>query len=76
MNDALFPQTGKSASSPVNQQSVQQTIRHIGDSAGLDSKYFERRDDSTPVYGLSSNVFHKEFSRQTKPSVASAYFSA
>uniref|UniRef100_A0A8C2Z947 Spindle assembly abnormal protein 6 homolog n=1 Tax=Cyclopterus lumpus TaxID=8103 RepID=A0A8C2Z947_CYCLU len=30
-----------------------------GDSAGLDSKYFERRDDNMPVYGLSSNVLHK-----------------
>uniref|UniRef100_A0A3Q3WQ37 Spindle assembly abnormal protein 6 N-terminal domain-containing protein n=1 Tax=Mola mola TaxID=94237 RepID=A0A3Q3WQ37_MOLML len=26
-----------------------------GDCKGLDSKYFERRDDSIPVYGLSSN---------------------
>uniref|UniRef100_A0AAQ4PHW4 Spindle assembly abnormal protein 6 homolog n=1 Tax=Gasterosteus aculeatus aculeatus TaxID=481459 RepID=A0AAQ4PHW4_GASAC len=47
-----------------------------GDPAGLDSKYFEKRDDSIPVYGLSSSVYHKEFGQQTKPSVASAYFSA
>ncbi|TNN61747.1 Spindle assembly abnormal protein 6 [Liparis tanakae] len=67
---------GKSSASPTDQQSVQQTIRHTGDSAGLDSKYFERRDDSIPVYGLSSNVLHKEFPPRTKPSVASAYFSA
>ncbi|XP_034386575.1 spindle assembly abnormal protein 6 homolog isoform X3 [Cyclopterus lumpus] len=59
-----------------DQQSVQQAIKHTGDSAGLDSKYFERRDDNMPVYGLSSNVLHKEFPPRTKSSVASAYFSA
>lgn len=26
-----------------------------GDSAGLDSKYFEKRDDCISIYGLSSN---------------------
>lgn len=30
-----------------------------GDSAGLDSKYFERRDDSIPIYGLSSNLLFR-----------------
>uniref|UniRef100_A0A4W6BTR9 Spindle assembly abnormal protein 6 homolog n=1 Tax=Lates calcarifer TaxID=8187 RepID=A0A4W6BTR9_LATCA len=30
-----------------------------GDYAGLDSKYFERRDDSIPIYGLSSNLVHR-----------------
>uniref|UniRef100_A0A4W6BTS4 Spindle assembly abnormal protein 6 homolog n=1 Tax=Lates calcarifer TaxID=8187 RepID=A0A4W6BTS4_LATCA len=47
-----------------------------GDYAGLDSKYFERRDDSIPIYGLSSNLVHREFPQRTKPPVASAYFSA
>ncbi|XP_062250917.1 spindle assembly abnormal protein 6 homolog isoform X1 [Platichthys flesus] len=47
-----------------------------GDYPGLDSKYFERRDDSIPIYGLSSNLLHREFTQQTKPPVASAYFSA
>ncbi|KAL6108616.1 sass6 [Pungitius sinensis] len=73
---AAVLKTGKSAPSPADQRSVLQTIRHIGDPAGLDSKYFEKRDDSIPVYGLSSSVYHKEFCQQTKPSVASAYFSA
>ncbi|XP_034530782.1 spindle assembly abnormal protein 6 homolog [Notolabrus celidotus] len=49
--------------------------RQTGDSAGLDSKYFERRDDSIPIYGLPSNL-HREFPQRTKPAVASAYFSA
>uniref|UniRef100_A0AAQ4QIV5 Spindle assembly abnormal protein 6 homolog n=1 Tax=Gasterosteus aculeatus aculeatus TaxID=481459 RepID=A0AAQ4QIV5_GASAC len=73
---AAVLKTGKRAPSPADQRSVLQTIRHIGDPAGLDSKYFEKRDDSIPVYGLSSSVYHKEFGQQTKPSVASAYFSA
>nr|XP_020476501.1 spindle assembly abnormal protein 6 homolog [Monopterus albus] len=61
---------------PPEQRAVQPANRRIGDSAGLDSKYFERRDDSIPLYGLSSNLFHKEFPQRTKPAVASAYFSA
>lgn len=30
-----------------------------GDSAGLDSKYFERRDYSIPIQSLSSNLLHR-----------------
>lgn len=30
-----------------------------GDCAGLDSKYFSRRDDSVPLYGLTSNQLHR-----------------
>ncbi|XP_044054968.1 spindle assembly abnormal protein 6 homolog isoform X2 [Siniperca chuatsi] len=79
----FYPQIGKAAVSPVaadttpaEQRAVQPANRQIGDSAGLDSKYFERRDDCIPIYGLSSNLLHREFPQQTKPSVASAYFSA
>ncbi|XP_029285406.1 spindle assembly abnormal protein 6 homolog [Cottoperca gobio] len=74
----FYPQTGKAAAdvTPAGQRSVQQAIRLTGDSAGLDSKYFEKRDDSIPIYGLSSNLLLKEFPQRTKPSIASAYFSA
>ncbi|XP_070765516.1 spindle assembly abnormal protein 6 homolog [Enoplosus armatus] len=78
----FYPQTGKPAVSPVavditpaEQRAVQLANRQT-DSAGLDSKYFERRDDGIPIYGLSSNLLHREFPQRTKPSVASAYFSA
>uniref|UniRef100_H2ST93 Spindle assembly abnormal protein 6 homolog n=1 Tax=Takifugu rubripes TaxID=31033 RepID=H2ST93_TAKRU len=30
-----------------------------GECAGLDSKYFSRRDDSVPLYGLPSNQLHR-----------------
>ncbi|XP_049911481.1 spindle assembly abnormal protein 6 homolog [Epinephelus moara] len=73
----FYPQTVKPADiTPSEQRSVPTAIRQIGDSAGLDSKYFERRDDSIPIYGLSSNLLHKEFPQRAKPSIASAYFSA
>nr|XP_046246760.1 spindle assembly abnormal protein 6 homolog [Scatophagus argus] len=84
----FYQQTVKAAVSPVmaadvtaevtpaEQQTVQSANRHIGDHVGLDSKYFERRDDSIPVYGLSSNWFHRELPQRTKPAIASAYFSA
>ncbi|KAM7410664.1 hypothetical protein PAMA_001887 [Pampus argenteus] len=72
----FYAQMGKPAVSPVaaaDQQAVQPASRQIGDSAVLDSKYFERRDDSIPIYGLSSHLLHRESSQRTKPS---AYFSA
>ncbi|GLD67683.1 spindle assembly abnormal protein 6 homolog isoform X2 [Lates japonicus] len=80
----FYPQSSKPAVSPgvtadvtpAVQRAVQPTNRQIGDYAGLDSKYFERRDDSIPIYGLSSNLIHREFPQRTKPPVASAYFSA
>ncbi|XP_071059049.1 spindle assembly abnormal protein 6 homolog [Pseudochaenichthys georgianus] len=74
----FYPQTGRAAAdvTPAEQRSVQAAIRHTGDSDGLDSKYFEKRDDSIPIYGLSSNLLHKDFPQRTKPSIASAYFSA
>nr|XP_033477058.1 spindle assembly abnormal protein 6 homolog isoform X1 [Epinephelus lanceolatus] len=73
----FYPQTVKPADvTPTEQRSVPTAIRQIRDSAGLDSKYFERRDDSIPIYGLSSNLLHKEFPQRAKPSIASAYFSA
>ncbi|XP_074524455.1 spindle assembly abnormal protein 6 homolog [Halichoeres trimaculatus] len=49
--------------------------RRIEDSGGLDTKYFERRDQSIPVYGLPSNL-HRELPQGSKPTVPSAYFSA
>ncbi|XP_039984570.1 spindle assembly abnormal protein 6 homolog [Xiphias gladius] len=80
----FYPQTGKPAISPrvtadvtpAEQRAVQPANRQTGDYAGLDSKYFERRDDSIPIYGLSSNLLHREFSQRAKAPVASAYFSA
>uniref|UniRef100_UPI0037E97D5F spindle assembly abnormal protein 6 homolog n=1 Tax=Semicossyphus pulcher TaxID=241346 RepID=UPI0037E97D5F len=80
----FYPQSGKSAVFPVGavdvtpaeQIAVQHATRQTGDSAGLDSKYFERRDDSTPIYGLSSDLLQREFPQPAKPTVASAYFSA
>ncbi|XP_026200923.1 spindle assembly abnormal protein 6 homolog isoform X2 [Anabas testudineus] len=75
--------TGKPATSPgpdvnvtpLEQRAVPPLNRQNGDSAGLDSKYFERRDDSIPIYGLSSHPY-RDFNTQAKPSKASAYFSA
>ncbi|KAF1386058.1 hypothetical protein PFLUV_G00114220 [Perca fluviatilis] len=72
----FYPQTGRLDGTPAEQRSAQLPARHTGDSAGLDSKYFERRDDSIPIYGLSSNLLSKEFPQPAKPSVVSAYFSA
>ncbi|KAG8003223.1 Spindle assembly abnormal protein 6-like protein [Nibea albiflora] len=80
----FYPQTVKPAGSPMvavdvtpaEQRAPQPANRHTGDSAGLDSKYFERRDDAIPVYGLSSNPLYREFPQRAKPSIASAYFSA
>ncbi|KAM9364245.1 spindle assembly abnormal protein 6 homolog [Pholidichthys leucotaenia] len=77
----FYPHMGKSALSPplaadvtpAHQQAGQTSNRHTQESAGLDSKYFERREDSIPIYGLSSNLLQREFPQQTKPS---AYFSA
>ncbi|KAM3619006.1 uncharacterized protein V6R79_001559 [Siganus canaliculatus] len=76
----FYPQTAKPAAppadlSPAEKPTVQSVSRQSGDS-GLDSKYFERRDDSIPIQGLSANWLHREFPQRTKPSVASAYFSA
>ncbi|XP_076578752.1 spindle assembly abnormal protein 6 homolog [Chaetodon auriga] len=80
----FHPQTGQSVVcplvaadvAPAEQRAVQPANIQTGDCAGLHSKYFERRDDSIPIYGLSSNQLHREFPQPTKPSVASAYFSA
>ncbi|KAM7388806.1 hypothetical protein PAMP_024953 [Pampus punctatissimus] len=72
----FYPQMGKPAVSPAaaaDQRAVQPVSRQIGESAVLDSKYFERREDSIPIYGLSSHLLHRESSQRTKPS---AYFSA
>uniref|UniRef100_A0A3B4Z1K0 Spindle assembly abnormal protein 6 homolog n=1 Tax=Stegastes partitus TaxID=144197 RepID=A0A3B4Z1K0_9TELE len=64
----FYPQIGNPAVSPVAAADItpaaehragHPTKRQIGHSAGLDSKYFERRDDSNPVYGLSTNLLHK-----------------
>ncbi|XP_059197512.1 spindle assembly abnormal protein 6 homolog [Centropristis striata] len=72
----FYPQTVKPYGSPAEQQSVNPAVTHTGDSAGLDSKYFERRDNSIPIYGLSSHLSYKDFPQRTKPSTTSAYFSA
>ncbi|XP_022625463.1 spindle assembly abnormal protein 6 homolog [Seriola dumerili] len=63
----FYPQTVKPVVSPMatadvtpaEQRAAQPAIRQTGDFAGLDSKYFERRDDSIPIYGLSSNLLHR-----------------
>ncbi|XP_013863508.1 spindle assembly abnormal protein 6 homolog [Austrofundulus limnaeus] len=49
--------------------------RPLEKSSGLDSKYF-RRDDSIPVYSLSSNLIPGEVHQRPKPSITSAYFPA
>lgn len=81
----FYPVSGRPAvspsaaadSPPAEQRAAQYTHRHsLGDAAGLDSKYFERRDDSIPLYGLSSNLLQREVQQRTKHPVASAYFSA
>ncbi|XP_061635532.1 spindle assembly abnormal protein 6 homolog isoform X4 [Phyllopteryx taeniolatus] len=47
----------------------------MSDSAGLDAKYFKRRDDSVPVYALPDALVPRECPPQrTKAPVASAYF--
>lgn len=78
-----YPQTCKPAVStvaavdvtPYEQRAVLPAHKH-GDCTGLDSKYFERRDDCISVYSLSSKQLHREFPQPIKPSADSAYFSA
>ncbi|KAG7514319.1 hypothetical protein JOB18_030523 [Solea senegalensis] len=80
----FYPQSGKPAVSPLvtadvtpaEQKVAQSAFRHTGDGTSLDPKYFERRDDSIPIYSLPSNLLHKEFPQRTKPAAPSAYFSA
>uniref|UniRef100_A0A3Q1FWH5 Spindle assembly abnormal protein 6 homolog n=1 Tax=Acanthochromis polyacanthus TaxID=80966 RepID=A0A3Q1FWH5_9TELE len=79
----FYPQTGSRANpvaaanfTPAGHQAGHPAKRQVGDSAGLDSKYFERRDDGTPVYSLSTNLLHKELPQRAKPTIVSAYFSA
>ncbi|XP_061592954.1 spindle assembly abnormal protein 6 homolog isoform X2 [Cololabis saira] len=55
---------------------LQPTTRRSGEAAGLDPKYFDKRDDSIPIYNLSSKLLHREFPERTKPPAVSAYFSA
>ncbi|XP_047442269.1 spindle assembly abnormal protein 6 homolog [Mugil cephalus] len=79
----FYPQTCKLAGSPVTgaeitlaeQRAGQAANKHIGDSVGLDPKYFERRDVASTIYTPSSNL-HRDFPQQTKPSIVSAYFTA
>lgn len=63
------------ADSPPAEQRAAQASTQLGGAAGLDSKYFERRD-VIPIYGLSSNVSIKENSRIPTKHVGSAYFSS
>ncbi|XP_075997719.1 spindle assembly abnormal protein 6 homolog [Genypterus blacodes] len=78
------PLTGKASApsvdatdfTPVERRAVQLINKQNGDAAGLDSKYFERREDSIPLYGLSSTLLHRDFPQRSKQSVSSAYFSA
>ncbi|XP_030228932.1 spindle assembly abnormal protein 6 homolog isoform X1 [Gadus morhua] len=47
------------------------------ESGGLDAKYFERREDSIPLYGLLTNLQSRELPpRPSKQTLPSAYFSA
>ncbi|XP_029919104.1 spindle assembly abnormal protein 6 homolog [Myripristis murdjan] len=63
--------------SPFEQCTMQPASTHSREPAGLESKYFEKRDDSIPLHGLLSNLQQKEFSqRASKHSLPSAYFSA
>ncbi|XP_037530665.1 spindle assembly abnormal protein 6 homolog [Nematolebias whitei] len=73
----FHPRPSKPAD-PVGQTNTRplKTVNsQIEDSAGLDSKYF-RRDDSIPVYSLSSNLIHGDVHQRPKPSITSAYFPA
>ncbi|XP_053709936.1 spindle assembly abnormal protein 6 homolog [Synchiropus splendidus] len=80
----FYPQSLKPVGTPMTvvgpasaePRTVQSVSKHIGEAVGLDSKYFERRDDSIPVYGLPSNLLPKDLPQRTKPPVPSAYFSA
>ncbi|XP_072246327.1 spindle assembly abnormal protein 6 homolog isoform X3 [Leuresthes tenuis] len=76
----FYPWTSKPAVSSVMATDVapaeQPANRQPRDSAGLDPKYFDRRDGSIPIYTLSSNLLHRELPQHSKPSIASAYFSA
>ncbi|KAM4547631.1 spindle assembly abnormal protein 6 homolog isoform 2-T2 [Odontesthes bonariensis] len=84
MRAQFYPRTSKPAASSVMaadvasaEQQVEQPAHRQPDSAGLDPKYFDRRDGSIPIYNLSSsNLLHKELPQHLKPSIASAYFSA
>ncbi|KAM4629096.1 spindle assembly abnormal protein 6 homolog [Polymixia lowei] len=84
MRAQFYPITGKPGMSPVEaidmspvEQRPMQPSNKLGEPAGLESKYFERRDDSIPLHGLLSNLHHREFpQRQSKHSIPSAYFSA
>ncbi|XP_068599856.1 spindle assembly abnormal protein 6 homolog [Brachionichthys hirsutus] len=79
----FYPQTSKPAPSLVmaddpapKHRTMQPADRNVGDGAGLDSKYFEARDDGIPIYGLSSKPLLRELPQRPKPCVQSAYFSA
>uniref|UniRef100_UPI003AAA84E0 spindle assembly abnormal protein 6 homolog n=1 Tax=Centroberyx gerrardi TaxID=166262 RepID=UPI003AAA84E0 len=81
----FYPMVGKPGVSPmeavdvtpIEQCPMQPSNIKSGEPAGLESKYFERRDDSIPLHGLLSNLHHREFPQgPTKHSVPSAYFSA
>ncbi|XP_029975685.1 spindle assembly abnormal protein 6 homolog [Salarias fasciatus] len=74
LQDHFLPPTGAPAAHhPAPAPPPPPAAIHSRDSGGLDPKYFERRDDSIPVYGLSSNLLHKELPQRAK---SSAYFSA
>lgn len=77
------PQTGKPSLPvvpltdvcPPEMQAVQTANRHI-QNVGLDSKYFERRQDSIPIYSQPSNPLTRGFPQRPKSSIDSAYFSS
>ncbi|KAM3876236.1 spindle assembly abnormal protein 6 homolog [Diretmus argenteus] len=81
----FYPMTGRPDVSPmekvdvrpIEQRPMQPFNKQSGEPAGLESKYFERRDDSIPLHGLLSNLHQREFPpRPIKQSIPSAYFSA
>ncbi|XP_041861893.1 spindle assembly abnormal protein 6 homolog isoform X2 [Melanotaenia boesemani] len=72
----FYPQTGRTTASSVTFSPAEPTAVTQPDSAGLDPKYFGKKDVSIPLYTLSSNLPHRELPQRTKPSIASAYFSA
>ncbi|KAM6967459.1 spindle assembly abnormal protein 6 homolog [Aplochiton taeniatus] len=81
----FYPRSAKPSMSPMEAMDTTPIIQHPlrplskenVEPAGLDSKYFERRDDSIPLRGLLPNLHSKEFLRQpSKPSIPSAYFTA
>ncbi|KAG7280746.1 hypothetical protein CRUP_037676 [Coryphaenoides rupestris] len=73
----FYPMAAKPGLCPADATDFLPAPQKLGEPGGLDSKYFERRDDSIPLPGLLSNLHAREFPpRPLKQAIPSAYFSA